>query len=617
MAAAPCGRHPRPLRWGWITKMVGERGSPSPSSGIDAVRAGPGRQDLLAHVQRALARSPQLSQLHNDLGVTLSGQGRSDDALVQFLRAIELNRRFADAYQNCGHALTTLARFDEALPRYQNAIAIDPALVEAHGGLGNALAALDRPHEAVAPFRSALALRPDHHKANLGLGRVLLDLSQPHEALAHIDRAIAARPDMAESHVARGRALVDLHRVDEALACFEVAVALDPNRAGSHHDLGLLYVFMGKFADARRAFETAVALAPRSGEFHRSLAEVARFEPGDARLAAMEALAAEMASLGVREQIALGFALGKAHGELDDPERAMHHLLAANALKRRQLAYDEARTLGRLGRIESVFSPELLDARRGSGDPSALPIFIVGMPRSGTTLVEQILASHPHVFGAGEIPEFGRIVESVCEPAGASGAFPEVVPSLGVARLREIGERYVAAPRAIAPAAARVTNKMPGNFRLIGLIHLVLPNARVIHVRRDPVDTCLSCFSKLFRRQPYTYDLGELGRYYGAYASLMAHWRRVLPADAVLDVRYEDVVRDLEGQARRIVAACGLPWDARCLDFHRATRPVRTASANQVRRPLYDSAVGRWRPYEPWLGPLLAELRASGALHEG
>jgi hypothetical protein len=144
-----------------------------------------------------------------------------------------------------------------------------------------------------------------------------------------------------------------------------------------------------------------------------------------------------------------------------------------------------------------------------------------------------------------------------------------------------------------------------------------LPHARIIHVHRDPVDTCLSCFSKLFRQQPYTYDLGELGRYYGAYASLMAHWRRVLPAGAVLDVRYEDVVHDLDGQARRIVAYCDLDWDARCLDFHRAARPVRTASANQVRRPLYASAVGRWRPYEPWLGPLLAELRVSEVLHEG
>jgi hypothetical protein len=371
------------------------------------------------------------------------------------------------------------------------------------------------------------------------------------------------------------------------------------------------------FVDARRAFETAVALAPRSGEFHRSLAEVARFAPGDARLPAMEALAGDMPSLAIRDQIALGFALGKAFGELDDPERAMRHLFDANALRRGQLGYDETRTLRRLARIEEVFTAELLDRMASAGEPSALPIFIVGMPRSGTTLVEQILASHPQVFGAGEIAEFGRIVESICEPAGAAGAFPEMFPTLAAHELRELGARYLAALRAIAPHAARVTNKMPGNFRLIGVIRLALPHARIIHVRRDPVDTCLSCFSKLFRTQPYTYELGELGRYYGAYASLMAHWRRVLPAGAMLEVRYEEVVRDLEGEARRIVAYCGLDWDARCLDFHRATRPVRTASANQVRRPLYDSAVGRWRAYEPWLRPLLDALRTARVLQDG
>ena len=263
-------------------------------------------------------------------------------------------------------------------------------------------------------------------------------------------------------------------------------------------------------------------------------------------------------------------------------------------------------------RIEAVFTRELIAAKSGGGDESPMPIFVLGMPRSGTTLIEQIIASHPLVHGAGELGELNEVVLTVRGPDGNTIPYPEFVLALDAAALKQIGARYVASVRKLMPEGTQaryLTDKMPSNYYFAGLIHLALPNAVIIHCVRDPVDTCVSCYSKLFSgAQIHTYDLAELGRYYRRYERLMAHWRRVLPKGRILDVRYEDVVADLEGQARRILAYCALPWDDRCLAFHRTERPVRTASATQVRRPIYNTAVGRWRAYADDLGPLLAAL---------
>ena len=262
-----------------------------------------------------------------------------------------------------------------------------------------------------------------------------------------------------------------------------------------------------------------------------------------------------------------------------------------------------------LERVKAVFTPELMQQKRSLGDPSDVPVFILGMPRSGTTLTEQMLASHPNIFGAGELRDIATALTEFDRRNHGQAPFPEIVPYMSEPQLRQFGARYVSTIRAFAPTAVRITDKMPGNFVFVGLIHLALPRARIVHTRRDPIDTCLS---KLLPGESQLdwiiHDLGELGRYYRQYEALMEHWRRVLPAGVMLDVQYEELVADFEQQARRIVAYCGLEWDERCLAFHETPRPVRTASATQVRQPIYRSAVGRWRAYEPWLGPLFDAL---------
>ena len=289
--------------------------------------------------------------------------------------------------------------------------------------------------------------------------------------------------------------------------------------------------------------------------------------------------------------------MAKAYEDTAQFDRAFRHLLEGNSLKRAHVSYNEIETLAGMRQLEETFTCELIREWEGTGEQSSVPIFIVGMLRSGSTLVEQILASHPEVFGAGELKYFGRSVASMPEGQGISSADLQTGSCVPGGRLRDLGTRYLAELRRLAPDAIGITDKMPSNFLNLGLIHLALPNAAIIHTIRDPLDTCVSCFSKLFDDpQPHTYDLAELGRYYRSYRDLMAHWRRVLPPQRILDVHYEEVVRDLELVARRIVSHCGLQWDPKCLDFHLTKRPVRTSSALQVRQPLYKGSAGTGPP---------------------
>jgi hypothetical protein len=304
------------------------------------------------------------------------------------------------------------------------------------------------------------------------------------------------------------------------------------------------------------------------------------------------------------------FALHKALEDCKDYSRAFEHLRQGNELKRRLTEYDEPHTGNFFKRVATVFDRSLLDRFQGEGDPSSVPIFVVGMPRSGSSLIEQILASHPQVHGAGELWDLDAAARIVLSASGRQVAYPECVPNLVGADLRRMGQTYLARLPAAADGKTRIVDKMPGNYLRIGLIRMILPNARIIHTMRDPVDNCLSCYSKLFSvGQQCTYDLAELARYYRMYSEMMAHWRSVLSPGGMLDVSYEEVVDDLEGQARRLIDYCGLPWDDRCLSFHNTGGlTVRTASAAQVRQPLFRSSMQRWRKYEAGLGPLLREL---------
>jgi tetratricopeptide (TPR) repeat protein len=508
------------------------------------------------------------------MGTIYQARGQFPEAIVCYRRAIELKGDYSEAHNNLGVILAAQGSTAEAIKHYESALKADPAHASAHNNLGNALMALGRGEKAVAHYERALALDPAHANAHNNLGNVRRNQGNFKAALAHFQRALE----------------------------------LDPNHAGVLTNLANIWKERGDFAAALDHYDRALLIRPDYAEAHFHRAEIHSFHPGDGALEALEALAAKQEAAGSSSPF-VHFALAKALEDIGDYARAFAHLEKGNARRRRQVQYDEPLMLNIFERTCETFDRATLNRLSGGGDASAAPIFVVGMPRSGSTLIEQILASHPQVEGLGEVPELSIAVREVLTAGNRQVRYPECVPALEAGALRRLGSAYLERLPALPAGKTRSVDKNLANFFRIGLIRLILPNARIIHAMRDPMDTCVSCYSHLFNSGIYfSYDLGELGRYYRRYQELMDHWRAVLDPGAMLEVSYEELVDDVEGQSRRLMEYCGLAWDERCLEFHKTTRSVKTASAVQVRKPLFRSSFQRWQKYEASLGPLFAEL---------
>jgi tetratricopeptide (TPR) repeat protein len=424
------------------------------------------------------------------------GQGRLREADQLYEIVLAVDKRHFDAVYRLGSMRLQQHRFDGAAPLFRRAIKIGKTSAEAHHQLGAALEGVGRLEEALRCDEKALAIKPDFAEARNNLGHALQMLGRLEEAVAAFETAIAARPAFGEAYYNLGNALHQLGRSEEAIAQYEKALAIRSNAADARIGLGNALQAVGRLGEAAHAFEQAIAASPKRAGPYFSLAKVKRLAADDRHFLAMRELARDLASLPVEEQTTLHFALGKALADVGDRQRSFRHLLDGNALKRRQIIYDEARTLKRFERIRAAFGAQLMREKAGLGDPSTAPVFIFGMARSGTTLVEQILASHPNIFGAGELTEMATLAMSM---RGADGSeFPERVAALSGEDLRRLGASHLRAVRRMAPATERITDKLPANFDLAGLIHLALPNARMIHVRGDPRDTAVSCFSTLF-----------------------------------------------------------------------------------------------------------------------
>ena len=557
-----------------------------------------------------LLKAPGHVALLFNHAAVLQALDRPAEALKQFDRVIALRPDDAGAWSGRGAALVQTGRAEEALESFQRAIALRPQDGGLLFNLGMALMVLARFEAALESFDRAVAIKPDHADAWNNRGNSLKALNRVDEALASFERAAALNPREAGIHLNCGLALTDLGRFEEVLGAFDRALAINPAYAEAINNRGLVLQYLGRADEARSAYTTALQIDPTMAAAYLNLAAMVKFTPDDPRMAAMDALRSRPEVLDTTSRVQLEFALAKANEDLGRYERSFEHLVRGNQLHRGRIHYDEAEELGFFDRIQAIFTEDRLRTLEttGAADPLRTPIFILGMPRSGSTLIEQILASHPRVYGAGEVAAFHVAIKSVSAVRGA--AYPELALDLDAEALSRIGASYTAQLGERAGSATHITDKLPSNYYNVGLIHAALPGARIIHTVRDPLDTCFSRFAKLFiDEQAYCYDLAELGRYHRRYELLMAHWRRVLPAGAMLDVHYEDVVDDLEGQARRLVAYCGLEWDDRCLSFYDAARPVKTPSALQVRQPIYRSAVGRAAPFDRFLGPLKLALK--------
>ena len=550
--------------------------------------------------------SAPATELHR-AGIDALRAGRADDAIRYLTDTVTAAPDSAAAHSDLGLALLQAKRLDEAVGALERALALAPSLAPAALNLGNVLRLRGDAVAAAAAYRRALEIQPDFVEAHRNLALTLISLGRPAEAATHGRRAVELRPDFAAAWGNLGTALDRAGQADEAIEALRRVVALRPESASAHATLARTLSAYGRLAEAAESYRTAIALNPRRAAAWRRTLD--RIVPSDA--AQVEADEAAFADPETQDydRAQLGFKLGKAYEDRGDYARAFERLAAANAIIRRGLDYDRARSDATFADVRESFSAEFFARTEGWGTSDETPVFVLGMPRSSTTLVEQILASHPDVYGAGELPVLNVLAGGLSAP-GARLRFADVLPSITPDRVAALGDEYVRQLRAHGPQGVRfITDKLPGNFLLIGLIKLALPRAKVIHCRRDPGDTGMSMFRTPFvgSNLPYCYDLGEIGHYYRLYQQIMAHWHQVLPG-FIYDIQYETLVSNQEAETRRLLEHCGLDWDDRCLDFTKAQRPVHTASWAQVREPMFDRSIGVAKRYGARMQPFYDAL---------
>jgi Flp pilus assembly protein TadD len=576
-------------------------------------------QEAIDLITRALAVHGPHPVFFSNLSAAYLVVGELDRVVAHCREALRMQPNLTDAHNNLGVALMRQGHFDEAGDAFRAALRCNPRHVDARCNLGAILHRQGNLPEAIALLQETIRLAPHHAQAHNDLGGALLACNQADQAEPHLRQAVRLRPTFAEAHSNLGLCLRDQGRIEEAIASFRESLRLEPAYAGARNNLGYTLEFMGRVDEARAEFKEALRLDPNNPRALASLSGLAaagHYEFSDDEIQRIGALV-RRTDLPLDDLGRLHFALARQLDKAGSYGPAFEHYLQGNDLRkeyvrRRGAVYDPAAQSQTIDRLCATFTPEFFERTRFFGVDSELPIFIVGMMRSGTTLAEQILASHPGVYGAGERSDVEALKQALAERLGGAAGYPECLARLEAPLAQELAASHVQMLRRLGGEAVRVVDKLPFNFLNVGLIATLFPRARIIHCRRDPVDTCLSCFFQNFGEpHGFTLDLRHLGHYYREYERLMAHWTRVLPVP-IFELCYEELTANQEALSRQLVAFCGLDWDERCLRFHDTKRPVRTASTLQVRRPMYRSAVGRWKRYADHLGPLLEALGRPG-----
>jgi len=562
----------------------------------------------VAEIGRAIAGNAGVPAYHGNLGLAQYALGEHAAAEESFRKALDLDPAYHPARFNLASLLAIRGEHEHALASYERLLAAQDPSPLLLAKCAESLRALGRLDDAVARYRQALPLAPGDPDL-LGALAVILDLKGEEDAaLATLSEALERRPDFVGAMLNMAKILRDQGRAEEALAACRRALQLQPGSPEALAGIVNVYERMGEFGQAWEQLRPALAKAPDSPPLALAFAALAhRYDAESEALAALRRCD-ELPDVSPLMRQKIQFSWANMLDRRGDHAGAFDHLRHANALSPQ--GFDIAAYEHLSAGMQQIYAaPETL-AR--STCVSERPVFIVGMPRSGTSLVEQILASHPEIHGAGELSAIADIAVGLPAAAGLAGDYPDMVPQLTAGDLDAAAARYLQVLQGLNDSAPRVTDKMPTNFLDLGLIAQMLPRARVIHVRREPLDTCLSCyFQNSGARLRFTSDLEILGRYYLAYDRVMRHWRQTLPVP-MLEIRYEQLVDDLEGVSRSMVAFLGLAWDPACLQFHASDRFVRTASYDQVREPIYRRSVGRWQAYAEQLAPLQRLFAGAG-----
>lgn len=612
------------------------------------------RTEAVDRLQRALELRPNFVVAHNNLGISLRGLGQVEEALAHFRRAVELEPVFAPAQTNLGQTLLNQGQGQEALPHCQEAARLDPNSAVLHHNLGNVLRFLERLVDARAEYLEALRLNPDLAVSNAHLGLLLQREGELKDASVWLKKAVELEPANAEYWEWLAELYDEMEEPEGAIPCWEQVVALQPERAGpllalgwdcqeesrrdearqhylraielqpdsghAHLNLGGLHEELGEMSQAEAAFREALRLQPAFALPHARLATLLRGKLPEPDLAALESrLADDSLAQGPRARML--FALAHVLDGQGDYARAADCLRQANGIvidlvpERRDYnpADHERFADGLIGAFDRDFYTRLA----GPGLETRRPVFVFGLPRSGTTLVEQVLASHSRIHGAGELRLARRSFEAIPAVLGRSGTPRDSVPHLDPPSLRLLAQQHIDALAAIDGGhTERIVDKMPDNYMYLGLLSVMFPRAVFIHCRRDLRDVAVSCWVTDFRSIRWANRFDHIASRFQTYRRLMDHWQTILP-ERIHEVAYEETVTDLEAVSRRLLNACELTWEPACLDFHRTDRPIRTASLTQVRQPVYRRSVARWKNYQSALADLFAALpREPGRDHE-
>ena len=592
----------------------------------------------LSAYEHALVLNPGFIEAHINRGMVLFDLGRMEAALASCESAIRLDPGRADPHYNRGNALSELDRPEEALSAYERALALNPDHAGAHNNRGNVLRSLGRAEEALSAYDRALVLNPDYAEAHANRGNVLSGLGRMNEALSAYDQALQLNPGNAEAHTNRGNVLSGLGRSEEALAAYERALEINPDYAEAQYNLGLMLELQGRLEEAYLAcsqvlesnpgYESAIALQAgirrRQGRYHEAIALLDPLLQGGIkhphiaeafvslchhveRCEEALSLSTDVCSANGpsrQDLMCLHFSTGHALDRLGRFDEAFAQFDIANRL--RDANYDISWLQCFVDASKEVYDVNLIQKNLQHYISTPRLVFIIGMPRSGTTLAEQILSSHPDVYGAGELAAMPDIRDSIAELTGIGINYPHCMSALDVTGIDILRNEYLSRLPEASHGVPVVTDKHLGNSLSVGLIRTLFPDAIFIHCIRDPLDSCLSCYINNFTTLPYTYDLTSLGQTWREHRRLMQYWQDISIPMMILS--YEALVGDHEGVSRELVEYCGLQWNEACLYFHKNDRRVLTLSSDQVNRPMYSSSVGRWRNYESHLGPLIDAL---------
>jgi tetratricopeptide (TPR) repeat protein len=569
-------------------------------------------EEALSHFQRAAALAPNDAGAQSNLGQMLINLNRGAEAVPPCRAAVRLQPDRAPLHLLLGDALRAAERFDEARLSYLRAIELQPTLAQAHANLGMLLRAQKKTLEAFAPLQRAVELEPNNALYWNCLAVLHTEWTSFAAGISCWQRAIELQPGQGGLHLGLSEALREVGRLAEAEEHVRIALRLQPESGAPHYVLGFLQEQLNDKEQAEAAFRTALRVQPSFIAAWDALVRLLRGRVPDADRLAIEKSLADP-RLNDEGRIQLLFTLATIHDARGEYSGAAQcagkaHALSAGRARGRGLEYEPENYRDFIGRMIQAFPPEFFQRTAGGGLPTQRPVFIVGLQRSGTTLIEQILASHPRVHGAGELGLVMQTMVGIPEMLGRTGDPLACVPALEPTSIRRLAEQHLTRLAAWDDGRAdRIVDKMPDNYQYLGLLAVLFPRATIIHCRRDPRDVAISCWFNHFGWVRWTHEFRHIATRFEQYERLMAHWQKVLPV-TLHEVVYEELVNDLEGTARRLVAACDLDWDPACLEFHRSRRAVRTASSAQVRTPLYQQSIGRWKNYEQELAAFLTQL---------